>query len=217
MNKFYILIFLLISTSTTSRSQSNSDPYANRVIAKHYTNAELLNMETNFPQRFKYVKYYYIHSFYITPYSCGTCQSYVPELVDVSAYESYRQQSSRVTINNTINGFNITLFSKDELSTMIKTGIPINPAPASSPRAAMTGPVPVDFPLLEETGNLNNDMNAYLQAFNAWITQNPDAYHEMTRIDSGIHFISAAEFMTMPVQKQQQIIQNQGTYVIRNN
>src|SRR5688572_33193694 len=114
--KIYLLIvcFLFLSTHIFSQ-EIKTDPYENRVIQKRYTKADLSVAESQDYEKFKWIKYYYIHSFVIDKTETDGCPLFIPELFDVTDYESFRLSDRRVTVTEPIYGIKITLLSQREL------------------------------------------------------------------------------------------------------
>ncbi len=122
MNPFSRILFFMLAGicfSGIASGQGNTNPYQNRLIAKYYTPAELDYLQTNLPQKFNQVKFFYIYSFYVTALPCTGCPAANLSLVDVRDYESYRLPDQLVTINEPSKGYSITLISKRDLEQMI--------------------------------------------------------------------------------------------------
>jgi len=113
-----LLLFCVFFSSAQTLEDKN--PYSSRVIAKYYSNQELHYLENNKPEKFKKIKYYYLHSFIVTDLNCATCKKMNYDLIDVLDYNRYRSDNERVTIDNAEYGFSITLLSRREVDRMIK-------------------------------------------------------------------------------------------------
>src|SRR5688572_4314209 len=112
MNKLSLILLFscfLLFTNTEISAQGNTDPFQNRIIAKYYSHEELDYMKANLPDKFNYVRCYYIHSFSLTSIPCTgpTPQEFF--LVDVKEFDSYRKENETVSIDVPERGFRITL------------------------------------------------------------------------------------------------------------
>lgn len=114
------MIFLMGIIYSVGAQNINPDPYNNRIVLKYYKPAELRAAETLDFEKFKWIKYYYIHSYILKNPVNNSCDNYTPELVDVSEFESYRLPNRRVTVRSENCGFFITLLSQRELDIMIR-------------------------------------------------------------------------------------------------
>jgi hypothetical protein len=119
MKKFYLILFLMGLLHSVVAQNINPDPYNNRIVLKYYKPAELRAAETQDYEKFKWIKYYYIHSFILDSPATLSCDNYSAALVDIKDYESYRLPNRRVTVRNEECGYYITLLSQRELDIMI--------------------------------------------------------------------------------------------------
>jgi len=119
MKKLLLLGLFSIILQTTLLSQSiNTDPYNNRVIQKYYTKNDLTATQDVDYAKFKWIKYYYIHSFIIDETTLAACPTFDPQLFDVNDYNHLRVNERRITFTTPC-GVTITLLSGRELELLI--------------------------------------------------------------------------------------------------
>lgn len=118
MKKLFLLLFIINVSLIANAQLVNTNPFENRILQKYYTKAELTHMNIHFHEKFKKLKYYYIHSFIIDPTTAAACPSFDPDLFDISDYESYRIPSRRTDITLPC-GVIITLLSQREIDLLI--------------------------------------------------------------------------------------------------
>lgn len=116
----FSLFFLFCGFISSAQTSTDKNPYTSRVIAKYYSKEELQFIETNHPEKFKKIKYYYLHSFIVSDMNCTTCPDYNPELIDIREYNHLRKPYERVTITNEEFGYRVTLLSEQEVEQLIK-------------------------------------------------------------------------------------------------
>lgn len=119
MRKLLLSVLLLPLFSHVHSQDINTDPFQNRVIQSYYTKADLTAAQTQDFNKFKWIKYYYIHSFILEAPFTSSCAVMTQEMVDVSVYERYRLPDRRVTLTDHDCGFTITLLSRRELDLLI--------------------------------------------------------------------------------------------------
>lgn len=118
MKLFYIIGFLLLFQINSFSQSINTDPFNNRIVLKYYSIPELTAIKNDYYERYKKIKYYYIHSFIIDTTSLASCPNFNPQLFDVSEYESYRNPERRIEVTLPC-GVKVTLKTNRELYELI--------------------------------------------------------------------------------------------------
>lgn len=114
-----IALFIMAFTNSNFAQQNHQEVYQSRVIAKYYQQHELAAAEVNAPEKFKYIKYFYLNSFTITDGSCDGCKPYTKELIDINDYNYLRNSMRSISYTDPVYGFTITLCSQRELDLMV--------------------------------------------------------------------------------------------------
>jgi hypothetical protein len=114
---FSILLFFI--TNTVFSQDINTDPYNNRIIQKYYTKAELTATQANHFDKFKQIKYYYIHSFILDENSFVNCPNFNPQLFDINDYNHLRSRDRRREVVTSCN-VRLILLSQIELDKLVQ-------------------------------------------------------------------------------------------------
>lgn len=207
MRLFFVIIGIIFSTVLFAQ---NPNVFDNRVIMKYHTKQDLLQMQQTDTLKFLYVKYYYIHSFILQPISCTNCPPYNPDLVDVSEYDHLRQEHTRVTFTDTLKGYKITLFSKNELMELIKYG-----AILSSDAEQKSASSVYKFPKYNYTGNASQDLLNYLTQISKWKESNPFEFYQLKN-NPEINIINISDFNNYSSERKAYILQNTDIYILLN-
>lgn len=206
----FILYFLV---SVVGYTQSDAEVYSSRAIHKHYTERDLKAMKNMSPEKFITVKHLFLNSFILETFVCSGCVPFTPGLYDVMQHNHLRETDNRVTLSDSVMGYHITLLSQNELDLMIKLELrDFNVAPIE--RAAGGAEILRDMPEFVSTGNLAQDVYAHLSRMEAWKTSDPLSYDYLFNRESPYHLIDADEFLLMPQDKQQHILNNFESYVL---
>jgi hypothetical protein len=177
---------------------------------KYFNTSDLLQMQQSDTLKFLYTKYYYIHSFSTTPFSCVSCPPYIPDLFDVSDYEYLRLENQRVTFIDSSKSCQITLFSKWELDLMIKFGI----VPTSGTNDK--GVLDSDWPVFELYTDIQASVQDYKVRFFNWLTTNRDEYLQRLG-QTNLTVLYVEDFVSYSAQRLDYVIQNQANYLIISN
>jgi hypothetical protein len=203
------LILLAVQFSMGAKSQSLDEVRSHRIINKHYTPREVSHMFRYLPQKYVYIKQYYMNSFIFESVSCGGCTAVPEYLYDVSEDESLRQLGQRTYIDRSARGYKVTLLSKNELSNLIS-----NDPGTGTGNISDRSFVSLERPLMNDDLLTISGLNQYCDSFHQWKTENVEDYRELCQTNSGIHWIDADEFIAMPANRQQHILQNGSVYII---
>lgn len=84
-------------------------------LLNYYSEADLIDLEKNNPQKYNVIYKYYTSSYLFEKTECSGCIETDAATFDVSAYESFRKKSERVIIVQNKYGFKLTLLAIDEL------------------------------------------------------------------------------------------------------
>jgi len=119
MNKLLFFILFLFLSSSLFSQEINTDPFENRIIQKYYSIAELTSTKDNYYEKFKQIKYYYIHSFILDENSFSNCPYFNPQLFDINDYNHLRCKDRRREVVTSCN-VRLILLSQNELDKLVQ-------------------------------------------------------------------------------------------------
>ena len=123
MNKLFFSFVLLFLCSSLFSQAINTDTFNNRIIQKYYNKSELTLIKANHYDKFKQIKYYYIHSFKLDENSFSNCSNFNPELFDINEYNHLRSKDRQIEIVTNYK-VRVKLLSQHELDLLVQYTLP---------------------------------------------------------------------------------------------
>ena len=203
---FAIIVAFCSSLATAQNALDN--PYNNRAILLHYSGASLKALEQDDPTKIDLISYYFNQSYDVQIVDCPSCPVDLDvllnlDLFNVVNYEELRlvQEDVNFLYKNT---YEITLHSGQTVNSNLGA-YSINNILKLEPSSAL--------PQWVGTGDSQFDYEMYKKALSRWIIANPDTYRQLTNGNDLIK-ISASEFLTLPVDKVNELSSNPEGYII---
>lgn len=116
------IVFPLVSFSQSSLADPEPSHRPDHRIYLHYSDAQVLDISQNHPEKIKQLNYYYQDSWYVMENpNCLTCPSPNLNTFDVQEYEHLREWSRKNTIQLEYPGHYIVLKPRKELQEAYST------------------------------------------------------------------------------------------------
>jgi hypothetical protein len=84
-------------------------------MLNHYSEIELMDLQTNYPLDYNIFTYYLTQSYSLEITSCEGCNPVDPSTFDISKYEYLRKKDETVIYNDNKHGFILTIYAIQSL------------------------------------------------------------------------------------------------------
>jgi hypothetical protein len=208
-----ILLTLLTGISvqfSVSLAQGAYDtPYLNRAVLRFFSGTELTDLESNSPDKFDKLKYYFTQSFTVELNNCPGCivdydQFFNQELFNIVQFEDLRKVQNTYSFPFKENKYQITLLSQEDINAVIG---PINTT------SVLTYLQYREFPQWIMTGDDVADYENYKIELEKWASDFPEEYRALTSSTDllKIHF---GDFVSLVDERKHKVFTHPGGYMI---
>ncbi len=203
---FLMLCFAVITTTGYSQENPQDQLRYNRAALRFFSGVELNAMETDHPDHYEALLYYFTRSFKVTPADCEGCEMdhtslYNYDLFNVAEHESKRLDATEFTFTYR-EKYRITLLSKQTITGVM--GMSVEQVMHKDFRP---------LPYYVDNGNMDADYANYKQALRAWIVDFPEEYRVLTS-QRNIPKIRVADFLQLSNSRKTALHSQPNTYLL---